>query len=132
MSGFTPDFKHEVEFDGDKVTFVLRRLKRSHMQVLAPYIKTGADGDMKLTFPETMELMGAAAQVLPDVVKSMEGLTIQGRPATLEEILDETYFMNFLGEVMGVLIQNSTTRAEDEKNSAELSPVGRSEPEPAT
>lgn len=130
MSGFTPDFKHEVEFDGDKVTFVLRRLKRSHMQVLAPYIKTNADGEMKLTFPETMELMGAATQVLPDVVKSMEGLTIQGRPATLDEILDETYFMNFLGGVMGVLIQNSTMRAEDEKNSAAPSPGEPSAPAP--
>ena len=120
MSKFTPSVTFTKEFDGDKIAFTMRRLQRKHVMILAPYIRTDGE-ETKLSFAEQMQLMDAAAKILPEVIESMNGLTIQGAEATIEQITDEMYFAPLLGDLLAEAVSASSVRAADEKNSAAAS-----------
>lgn len=114
MSNFTPTVKYEVNFDGDHVVFHLRRLKvKQRAKILA-----SANGD---TSPENRESLIAdtAAAVLPECVVSMAGLTIEGAPVKdVADIVDETYFLGLLDNLLAELLRISRVREDEAKNSS--------------
>lgn len=123
MGRFTPTFEHTEEFDGDTIKLRLRRLKRAQMQVLAPHMKTDDAGETKMSFADTLALLEAAEKVLPEAVESMSGLLIDGREVAISDIVEETYFMPLLGNLLRTLFEASTVQGQEEKNSGALSPV---------
>lgn len=123
MSNFVRSVPFDMEFDGDSVTMNLTPLKRGHMQMMAPFIKSGEDGD-KLSFADNMAVLEVAAEILPENVKDFAGLTIEGTNAGLDEVVGESYFIPLIGEILSKLFDISTVKSNEEKNS--VAPSGTS------
>lgn len=119
MSNFTPTVKESIEFDGDTVQLVLRRLKIKHSMMLASHIRT-SDGNTVMNFAEFTEMAEKAGQILPDCVVSMTGLTgTDGTPLAISDILSEAYFQELIvGILTKLILHSSVAGAAAAKNSA--------------
>jgi len=113
MGHFTPVVIFTTEFDGDQITFKMRRLLRRHVVKLAPHVSQNGE---TLSFSGQMELMDIAAKIVPDVVESMTGLVIEGRDGTINEVLDEAYFAPLLGNLLVEMLRHCSA-GNAEKNS---------------
>lgn len=113
MSKFTKNFTVTKEFDGDTVIVNMSRMKRKDALKLAPYMNKITDGDTtKLTFEDNMQMVDAAANLLPKYVNSITGLYIDETEVTKDselftDMLEEVYFMELVSELIGDLVQNS-------------------------
>ena len=126
--------KCEFEFQGEKVTVELRSLKRAAMVKIFPYIEKAPKqktDTMKATDKEVYKLIldgwdlqALACEILPGHIQNIQGLTINGRPPTVEELADETVLSSFTIMVMGKLISISAITEQDGKNSEGLSNSG--------
>jgi len=111
-------------FDGDTVTVQAQRLKQQDMAELAGFLdyaakqaealgpEERAKGTVTLSvrdmFGSDQGFMNAARDVLPRRVTQLTGLTDEeGQPLTLEDIIEEVYFMPLLSEVLGWLVSSS-------------------------
>ena len=111
MSKFTRNIKRDFEFDGDKITIVMSRMKNSDFHKLASDLSidnsTGKPF-MKASFANQTEFLNRAAEILPNRVESMEGLTDEdGVELTIDDIIDEQYFMPLISEIFAALAQSS-------------------------
>lgn len=118
MSKFTPTFSDTFEFDGDTITVVMHRLKRKHALKLAPHIKYDEQGEVSLSLSENLELLDMAVPIIKEHLKDLSGLTIEGEElvvegskpnnsALYEMVLEETYFITLLGELLSTLMEHS-------------------------
>ena len=119
MSNFTPVVHFETEFDGDHVSMDLIRLKRGTMIKVAPYLKGKfVDGKITMTFDDQAKFSEVMADVVPVSVKNFSGLKAQdGTEIKLEDAVDETYFNELIGEIMGRLFAISKPTENEIKNS---------------
>jgi hypothetical protein len=122
MSQFTSTVEKTVQFDGDQVKVVLRRLKNKHTILLSPHIRPAdSSGDVKVSFAEFAELAEKAERILPDCVVSMSGLVDQaGRELAVVDIISEAYFSSLLVSLLTELMLLSSPRAEAKKSGAPL------------
>lgn len=108
-----------IDFDGDSIDIEARRLLTSQMSALAGHYANG-----KLSFANHMDMVAAAAKVLPDSIVSINGMMAgDGTPFDKERligVLPEYYFSPLVAEIIGRLIEASTVQ--DVKNSAAPSP----------
>lgn len=119
MSRFTKQFSFTLEFDGDVVAVTARRLQQKHFAVLTPFIKTGEEqASAKVQLKEGVEMLGVAAQILPDCIVSLTGLkAADGVDLALSDIITEVYFMRLLADMLGKLMAESFLKEEDAKKS---------------
>lgn len=115
MSRFTKTVKFEQTFDGDKVTFELRRLTRRHMALLTPLIQRGRElareqgPDVKLGPADLQDLSEQAAIILPECVVTMTGLRdAEGVAMQLSDIIEPHYFTPLLVGALTHLIKESS------------------------
>ncbi len=129
MSQFTPLVRKQYTFEGDTVSVAFARLKRKDFHKLAPHIKFDADtGKTKMSFHDQIEFSGVMAEVLPEYVKEFAGLKdSDGNAVTLQQALEEVYFMSLIGDVVSDLFESSNMKESEAKKSAP--PLAGSSPE---
>ena len=103
MSNFTQSVVYETEFDGDKLTCTLRRLKRKTFLKLAPYVVDGGMDQKKI-----MEFLEELGDEFFEYVE-IEGLKdSHGVALTAQDVFEETYFITLMAELLGQLMVIST------------------------
>jgi len=120
MGRFTQAVDEKVEFDGDTVSFTLRRLQNKHMLVLAPVL-AALPGENPLA--RTARLVQAAEGILRECVTNWQGpKDASGKGLTFDEVLAESYFLALLDEVLGRLLKVSVMQEVDAKKSPATPP----------
>lgn len=110
-----------IEFDGDSITFTVKRLLVEDMMVLSKHFnqKNGA-----LQFESPLEVCQTAQSIFPKYVQGINGMLDEdGKPVTVEGFVEATkefYFVPLIGELFTSLLTVSTVKAQA-KNSAPLS-----------
>ena len=74
---------YETEFNGETVTMELRPLKTGAMMLLAPHMTADLSDNARL-FISSLELQGLAGEILPDHVRGIKGVTVNGQDLTPE------------------------------------------------
>lgn len=124
MGRFTQAVDEKVEFDGDTVSFTLRRLQNKHMLVLAPVL-AALPGENALA--RTARLVQAAEGILRECITNWQGPKDSGGKAlTFDEVLAESYFLALMDEVLGRLLKVSVMQEVDAKKSLEIPPAALS------
>lgn len=122
MSRFTKTFKFTLEFDGDTIEVTARRLQQKHFAALTPFIKSDGeekDKAVKVQMKEGVEMLGVAAQILPDCIVEFSGLkAADGTALTLADIVHEVYFMRILSNMLNRLMAESFLKEDDAKKSS--------------
>lgn len=121
MSKFTKQINKTYEFDGDKVTITMKRLKRKDAIKLAPYmVEPDKDGKVSMKFEDSLLFVDKACEVLSTHVTTMTGLfDSDSEVITKEEVFGdgtETYFMSLISEVIGDLMEASFTGFDEKKS----------------
>ena len=121
MGRFTQAVDEKVEFDGDTVSFTLRRLQNKHMLVLAPVL-AALPGENALA--RTARLVQAAEGILRECITNWQGpKDSSGKAITFDEALAESYFLGLMDEVLGRLLKVSVMQEVDAKKSPETPPA---------
>lgn len=121
MGRFTQAVDETVEFDGDTVSFTLRRLQNKHMLVLAPVL---AALPAENALARTARLVQAADGILRECVTNWKGpVDANGRYMTFDEVLAESYFLSLMDEVLGRLLKVSVMQEVDAKKSPATPPA---------
>lgn len=112
-----------IEFDGDQIVFNVNRLLTKDMGEMAKHYN---ESEGKLQFTSNAEVCTLAANLLPQYVNSVSGMTDGGgAPIDKErfvQISQEFYFAPLVGQLFGKLMEISVVGAQA-KNSAPPSPV---------
>lgn len=122
MGNYTPLVSHSVSFDGDLVTMNIRRLKRADMMKLLPYLseRTNANGETEtvVAFSSQAELFDVVSEMLKGYVTNFTGLKMaDGENVSLENALDEAYYIPLVSDIVAKLIEVSQLDEADTKNS---------------
>jgi len=108
-----------IAFDGDDITFSVKRLLVEDMMLLSNHFKDG-----KMVFESPMQVCETAAKILPKYVTAIEGMSTADGAMTLEQFTEATaefYFVPLIGELFAKLITVSTVGGQA-KNSVPPSP----------
>lgn len=119
MSGFTPTVKFQTDFDGDHLTFILKRLKVKHQaKIMSATSKNKLPEETtEQKIDSWRDLMDVGREILPECIVSMEGLTISGSGITdINIILEEAYFLPLVDLVLAELMRSSRVQDVDVKN----------------
>ena len=122
MSKFTKTVTKDFKVDGDDVKVTFNRMKTSDFKLMSTHMELGKDGmpTGKISFTNQMDMLTKAIEILPNRVESMEGLKDdQGNELSFAEIVGEQYFLGFVGELFGVVMESSIIS--DGKKSGETS-----------
>lgn len=92
------------------VSFEARSLKRGVVCRLMPYLKADA------TLDDSLEIIDKIADVLPEYIRNINGLQLNGRNVTPEEMAGEGIFFEVLSLIAAELIKLSTFSAYQAKN----------------
>jgi hypothetical protein len=123
MGHWTPEVLLDpIEFDGDKISVRVSRMLTEDMQRMTPYMKQEKNGDVKISFEDSMKLLEVASAILPKHVKTIDGMKLgDGSMATAErfnaELINQFYFIEFTTELLGKICEVSIVQDKDEKNS---------------
>jgi hypothetical protein len=105
-----------TKFSTAEVTMDLRPLKTSAMLLLMPHMNINMDDAVALV-ATSMEVQALAPQILPEHVRKIDGITVNGQPITPEHLAEESIFTQLTAEIMGQLMAISTVSRDAEKNS---------------
>lgn len=133
MSKFTKSIARTYSFDEDTVTVVMDRLKKKDLIHILPYLGSpDDDGNVKLSFEQSLRLLDEAGDVIKKRVRSIEGLKIASEDleggSLIDTVFDNSYFMELLGQMLGDLVSASFSGKTVEKKSDVL-PGGTSQSE---
>lgn len=120
MSNFTPTVKYETDFDDDHIVMELSRLKRKGILKISPFLAGGVqdDGTIKMSFEDQAQMATVMAEILPEHIRNFEGLKdADGNSINIDTVIDEAYFRDLVGEIMGVLFRISKPSENEVKNS---------------
>lgn len=92
------------------VSFEARPLKRGVVCRLMPHLKADA------TLDDSLEIIDKIADVLPEYVRNIKGLQLDGRDVTPEEMAEEGIFFEVLSLIATELIKLSSFNAYQTKN----------------
>ena len=104
MSNFTPLVERTYEFEGDSIKVVFARLRRKDMLAAMPAFKKLMDAeeakDAELKSAAINDVLNIIAEVLPEYVKSVEGLKdSEGNDIGIKTVADEMYFMGLCAQI---------------------------------
>lgn len=110
-----------IEFDGDNIIFTLERMEVSDFLKLSKNMSFESGKELKLTFVESMDVCVSATELFPKYVKNISGMTSKdGLSVTLEkfttELVNQTYFLNLIGQLLGELMTISVVNEVEEGN----------------
>lgn len=111
-----------IEFDGDAIHFQVKRLRIEDASVVMKFYDREAK---RMRFNDPMELVAAAASIIPKYVVEVEGMKdAEGAHLTVEQFAEASkdfYFMPLLSQLFVGLMTVSVMSKADEKNSGPLS-----------
>jgi len=119
----------ETEFRGEKISMEIRPFKRKAMMAALPYM-TNRMPDIKddMTAQEIgsladkgFELQGLAAGFLPQHLRNITGITINGKPPTIEDLSEEPALLPLTLEIITQIASISNLNQGEVKNSGGLS-----------
>ena len=118
-----------IGFDGDNVSFTLKRLRVEDMGLLA---KNFDASSKTMKFNDPLEMCQLASKILPKYIVSMSGyIKGDGTEMTLDEFLKEAvsefYFVPVVSVLFGELVGISTIPKDAEKNLQPPSPASLGE-----
>jgi len=122
MKNYLLDWRRfETEFDGATVSMEVKPLKRGAFLRLLPVLDmfqkaSGNPNDMQRA-TEFDTVMGEIGKFLPEYVRNIAGFEVDGRPPTIQDIIDETPFARLCTDMIIELTRISTLSAQDSKNS---------------
>lgn len=126
MGNFTNKVTKTFHFDGDEIQVEFTRMKNKHFVLIAPYLvlEDSEPKALRSGMLRSVKLVVESKQVLKECVISIEGLkSSDGTKMSLDDILDETYFISLLDQMLGQLMDASVLREVDIKKSVEPPPV---------
>lgn len=116
MGNFTKRVVYEDKFDGDMIRAEFNRLKRSHMRILAPFMKGDAQGKVQMDMLQTVEMLTECDPIFKECMLSFEGpIDETGNRMTYEDIKDETYFAQLLSDMLSFVTAKSLLTKEAEE-----------------
>lgn len=125
MGRFTQAVDETVTFDGEQVSFTMRRMQNKHMLKIAPMLAANP-GENALA--RTARLVEASKETLAECVSNFRGLTDSaGNPVTLATAMEEAYFLPLLDTVLGRLLQVSVMQEIEAKKSNAQPPAASSD-----
>ena len=109
MSSFTKEIQlGPFEFDGDSITLVVRRLKRKDLKKIQPFLMSDGKGSITVDPLQSLDMIDSIAPILPKRVISVSGFSPESETEkALEIILDESYFLNLLVDMITQLMEKS-------------------------
>ncbi len=117
MSNFTPLVKTTYEFDGDTIQVWFSRLNRKDMlKILPSFAKIQQSKDdaekgdeMSVEYVANInDVLNEVAELIPKYIRKFEGLNdTDGKPITIETVVDEMYFSTLLSELIIDIIKQS-------------------------
>ncbi len=108
MSKYTNKVKFETEFEGDKITATLSRLKRKDFLKMLPYMKRDDDGNSAMTEEDEIKFMSIASDILPGYVVTFYGLVDNdGEVIEFTTVCNEVYFMSLTSLFVNKLFEIS-------------------------
>jgi len=119
----------ETEFRGETIKMEVRPFKRKAMLAVLPYLsKKVPDVKEKMTEDEIsdladkgFELQGLASQLLPDHLRNIQGITLNNRPPSFDDLADEPVFLPLTLAIITKIASISNIDQIDAKNSEGLS-----------
>ena len=109
---FTPKVFYQTEFQGNRVTMNLGRLKRRDLMKLTPHIS--AEG--KMDFKSTMGFLEVMGGILPSYVTDFD-LEIESTKISFEQVIEEVFFMELMTSISMQLFSLAGISEIDSKNS---------------
>ena len=121
MGNFTPVVKESLDFDGDSIEVVFKRLKNKQQLLLIPHINEKEEQDIKLRFKGFSDLAIVASQILPENIVSMRGLkSADGNELSISDIIEEAYFSPLIVRIIGLMMASSSVRTYEKNSDAPL------------
>ena len=119
----------ETEFRGETIKMEVRPFKRKAMLAVLPYLsKKMPDIKDNMTEDEItdladkgFELQGLASDLLPDHLRKIQGITLNGRPLSFDDLADEPMFLPLTLAIITEIASISSIDQADAKNSEGLS-----------
>ena len=111
----------KFEFEDHNITIELKTLTRKAMLILTPLVADVFDEerqtDKAFLMGSSFEMQGAAAEVFPDHIKNIQGITVNnGEPVTIEHLYNESVFAPLAVDILLTLFNISNLVKDDEKN----------------
>jgi len=119
MSNYTPSMTLTTEFEGDSVVIKLRRIKRTHVMSMMPYMKRlpGTD-DFEPDESKFSEMFDTICSWIEEYIESITGLVdTENNPININTIIEEQYFFPLLQEIAMKLLNSRGVSAKDAKKS---------------
>jgi len=118
----------KTEFREETITMDVRPFKRKAMLAVLPYLSKQmpaikedmADNEVAALADKGFELQGLASDLFPEHVKNIQGITINGKVPTFEELADETMFLPLTLAIITKIASISSIDQADAKNSEGL------------
>ena len=89
----------------------VRPLKVKEIATLSPHMKE------KMTQTESMTIIVEAVPILSEIIKDIEGLTIDDKPISVQTLCEEIVFFSLVWSILRYVIKISSMDEEEEKNS---------------
>ena len=122
MGNWTPSVTLDpIPFDGDQIIFTSHRIQVDDMVTLSKNMTIEKDGEVKISFSESMEVCKVASEILPKALVNVEGMTLgDNTPVNLEKFCElvstEFYFIPLVGDLLKALMDISSVSEEEEAN----------------
>lgn len=110
MTDFDLWQKLKVSLQNTVISFEARPLKRRDVCRVMPYLKNDA------TLEDSLNVINKIADVLPEYIRNIKGLELEGREITPEDMAEEGVFFEVLSLITAELIKISTFSAVAAKN----------------
>lgn len=120
-TGYTRTVVKELEFQGKPVQIAFKRLSRAQMLRIQAFYRKQGDGTLAIPAEDMAAFYEAVDDVIQSKLLSLAGLVIDEKPwafnaaaATdedrelLSEIISASYFMKFMGDVLGAITSASS------------------------
>jgi len=123
MGHFSKVVEQEITFDGDLLKIKMRRMKNKHMLHIGPALSEPFEKSSGGLLLRTSKLVDVAKEPLAECVTELSGLKdADGNALEFKDILEESYFLPLLDQILGMLIQVSVMSEVDAKKSAAVQP----------
>lgn len=116
----------EFTFMGEKITAEVRPLTRDQMLMVVPFLGGESEAGSVDSGIHSLKLQKAAAPVIPEVVRNIKGVQVNGKDVPLDMIGVEAALCNLAVNLISHAIMASSVDRDSEKNLQ--SPSGANSP----
>lgn len=116
MANYQSIVKDSVEFDGEEISFTFSRLNYKEFFEIQAWIEKDGYGEDNADTQSIMKILEKCGDVLPSHIKSVEGITVDGEPATIEHLLNDVFFFSVVNAMFNSILSSSSPKLEEKKD----------------